>query len=84
MERFIKQNIPYMKPSDFGMNYLISFRDDGWRTSDEFKKELSLLLPNHLKNLNPLVVAETFKLNEQFGLVTDYLFEDFYHHVVWK
>ena len=48
MEKFIKQNIPYMKSVDFGRCYLIAFRDEGWRTSDEFKKELSLILPVHL------------------------------------
>jgi hypothetical protein len=37
-----------------------------------------------MKKLEPNVVAETFKLNDEFGLVSDYLFEDFYHHVLWK
>jgi hypothetical protein len=29
MEKYIKKSIPYMPTSDFGMNYLISFRDKG-------------------------------------------------------
>jgi len=30
------------------------------------------------------VIAETFKLNDQYGLVTEHLFDNNYHHVVWK
>jgi hypothetical protein len=84
MQKFVTQNIPYMRSGDFGRIYLVGFRDGGWRISDEFKKDLSLVLPVHLAKLDPQVIAETFKLNEEFGLVTEHLFENFYHHVVWK
>jgi ssDNA-specific exonuclease RecJ len=58
--------------------------EKGERSTDEFKKDLTLTLPVHLKKMSPIAIAKSFELIYKHNLMTDYLFFDHMHHIFWK
>lgn len=82
MEKYFKENIPNMKPADFTEMFLIAYRDDAWRISEEFKVELSKLVPVHIKQFKGNILGESMELLHEYNLLTDYLLLDVYYPIL--
>lgn len=57
-----------MKSKHFAFIYQLFFE----KGSEEFKKELSLILPIHLKKMSPLNICKCFALTYKNNLMTEY------------
>ncbi|CAD8066368.1 unnamed protein product [Paramecium primaurelia] len=60
------------------------FMEKQERSSDEFKKELSLVIPVHLTKMSPQAIAKAFEMVYKYNLMTDYLFYDHLHFILRK
>lgn len=58
------------------------FLEKNERSSDEFKKELSLILPAHIKKMSPIAIAKAFEAVYKHNLMTEYLFFDHLHLIL--
>lgn len=70
-----------MKSRLFG-DVIRLFLEKDERASDEFKKELSLILPVHMKKMSPIAIAKAFELVYKNNLMTEYLFFDHFHMIL--
>lgn len=70
-----------MKSRLFG-DVIRLFLEKKERSSDEFKKELSLIIPPHIKKMSPIAIAKSFEALYKNNLVTEYLFLDHFHLIL--
>ncbi|CAD8096484.1 unnamed protein product [Paramecium sonneborni] len=60
------------------------FMEKSERSSDEFKKQMSLVIPVHLNKMSPQATAKAFEMVYKYNLMTDYLFFDHFHFILRK